>query len=142
MAELCESWKWLDIDIKEVLFISKMGDMFVEGNNGMVYWLATDIGTLNMVANSRKEFEALLKDEDNINNWFLPSLIERLIVAGKVLGRDQVYSFKKIPVIGGEYSVDNLEPIDLNVHFALTGQICEQIKDLPDGTSVKIKIVD
>jgi hypothetical protein len=42
-------------------------------------------------------------------------------------------------VIGGEYSVDNIEPTDMNVHFAFSGQICQQVKDLPDGTKVNIK---
>jgi hypothetical protein len=142
MAELCEPWIWLLINIREVIIISKMGDMFLAGDDGSIYWLATDIGALSKVANNRKEFEQLLKDEDNIDHWFLPSMVEKLIGNGKVLGKDQVYSFKKIPVIGGDYSLDNIEPTDLNVHFALSGQICEQIKDLPDGTPVKIKIGD
>ena len=51
---------------------------------------------------------------------------------------NEVYSYKKLPVIGGEYSVDNMEPTDMSVHFAFSGQICEQIKDLPDGTKVNI----
>jgi Domain of unknown function (DUF1851) len=45
-----------------------------------------------------------------------------------------------MPMLGGEYSVENIEPVDISVHFALAGQICEQIKDLPDGTKVRIKI--
>jgi hypothetical protein len=58
------------------------------------------------------------------------------------LGKNEVYSFKKLPIIGGEYSVDNIEPTDISVHFTLTGMIHEQIKDLPDGTEVQIKPID
>jgi hypothetical protein len=66
-------------------------------------------------------------------------LVEQLITAGKTLKESEVYSFKQMPVIGGEYSVDNIEPTDMSVHFAFTGQISEQIKDLPDGTKVNVK---
>ncbi|MFH5972291.1 T6SS immunity protein Tdi1 domain-containing protein, partial [Clostridium perfringens] len=64
---------------------------------------------------------------------------EKLITAGKTLKENEVYSYKKLPVIGGAYSIDNIDPTDMSVHFAFSGQICEQIKDLPDGTKVNIK---
>ncbi len=75
-----------------------------------------------------------------MDNWFLPLLIEKLLIAGKTLKENEVYSYLKIPVIGGEYSVDNIEPTDISVHFAFCGQICEQIKDLLNGTKVSIKL--
>jgi len=54
----------------------------------------------------------------------------------------QLYSYKILPIIGGDYSVDNFEPMDIEVHFSFTGQIHKQIKDLPSGTKVEFKIVD
>ena len=38
----------------------------------------------------------------------------------------------------GEYEPENFELTDIEVHFELSGQIHKQIKDLPDGTNVKI----
>jgi hypothetical protein len=71
---------------------------------------------------------------------FLSPLIEKLKESGKILRDNEVYSFKVMPMLGGEYSVENIEPVDISVHFAFAGQICEQIKDLPDGTKVSIKV--
>jgi hypothetical protein len=141
-SELIENWLWLIPDFKQILLISKMGDMFLSANNGHVYWLATDDGSLTKIADSKAEFEQMLTDEANIDNWFLPSLVGKLLVANKYLGKNEVYSFKKLPIIGGEYSVDNIDPVNISVHFTLTGIIHEQIKDLPDGTKVQIKAVD
>ena len=115
---------------------------FCARQDGGVYWLATDHGSLTKIADDVKSFEELLNNDDNIDNWFLPSLIEELAIAGQFLEQDQVYSFKKLPVLGGAYAVDNIEPIDISVHFALTGQICEKIKNLPDGTKVSFKLTD
>lgn len=45
-----------------------------------------------------------------------------------------------VGVLGGDYSIENIDPVDISVHFAFTGQICEQISGLPDGTKFNIKI--
>jgi hypothetical protein len=47
-----------------------------------------------------------------------------------------------MPILGGEYTVDNIKPVDIKIHFELTGIIGEQIKDLPNGTMIKLKIID
>jgi hypothetical protein len=141
-CDLIDAWAWLIKDIKQILLISKMGDMFFSANSGYIHWLATDDGTLTKIADNQAEFEQLLKDDANIDNWFLPLLIEKLMIAGKLLKYNEVYSFKKLPVIGGEYAIDNLEPTDISVHFTLTGFIHEQIKDLPDGTKIRLSVVE
>jgi hypothetical protein len=140
--DILQCWLWLVKDFKEMLMVSKTGDLFCQAHDESIHWLATDTGTLTKVATNLEEFNLLLKVDDNIDNWFMPSLVEQLISAGKLLEDNQVYSYNKLPVLGGEYAIDNIEPTDASVHFALTGQICEQISKLPDGTFVKINVVD
>lgn len=139
LEDICSCWQWILSDQKSLVLISKMGDMFLLGKDDCIYWLQTDSGDLTKIANSLAHFESLLLDDANLDNWFLPLLIENLIKAGKTLQPNQVYSFKKMPIIGGEYTVDNIEPTDISVHFAFSGQIAEQIQNLPDGTKVNIK---
>jgi hypothetical protein len=139
--DLCSSWRWCLADMNNVFIISKMGDMFFLGKDEGIYWLAIDSGgILTKIAKSLQEFEELLNIYDNIDNWFLPVLVEQLNKSAICLNKNEVYSYKKLPVIGGEYKIDNIEPTDISVHFELTGQICEQIKNLPDGTKVKIVV--
>jgi hypothetical protein len=133
-------WRWCIADIQAVITISALGDIFFIGKDGAVYWLQTDSGEFTKTAENMQEFQEFLKDEQKVDNWFLPSLIDQLLTAGKTLNENEVYSFKKLPVIGGEYSVDNLEPTDMTIHFTISGQICEQIKNWPDGTKVRIKV--
>jgi hypothetical protein len=97
---------------------------------------------LTKVADSKQEFYSFLNDDEKIDNWFLPQLLKQLVQAGILLNYNQVYSYKKMPFLGGEYSIDNIEPLDIKIHFELTGIIGEQIKDLPNGTKIKIKITD
>ena len=137
-----DAWEWC-INGMEVFIISKIGDMFLIGQDKAIYWLAIDRGgVLTKIANDKIDFEQLLNNTDNLDNWFLPGLVEQFIAAGIRLGKNEVYSFKLLPVLGGEYSINNIESCDINVHFDLAGQICKQIKDLHDGTKVKIVVKD
>ena len=70
----------------------------------------------------------------------LPLLVDKLTNAGMRLQHNEVYSPIKLAVLGGTYDTNNLKPTDMSVHFQFTGSICEQIKDLPDGTKVNIKL--
>jgi hypothetical protein len=140
LEDICSAWQWRIAELKSVILISKLGDMFLLGKDDCAYWLQTDSGDLTKVADTLRQFKYLLEQDENLDNWFLPTLINQLEAAGKILGPNQIYSFKKLPVIGGEYSIDNIDPTDISVHFAFSGQICEQIQNLPDGTKVKITI--
>ncbi len=137
--DIFSCWQWHLGEMKSLLTISLLGDLFLLGNDEAVYWLQTDTGVLTKIAGDLEQYHEFLTDEDKIDHWFLPLLIEKLLNSEKTLKENEVYSFKKLPAIGGDYSVDNMEPTDMSVHFAFSGQICEQIKDLPDGTKVNIK---
>lgn len=139
LDDILSCWQWCLADMQAVATITALGDIFLVGKDSAVYWLQTDTGDLTKAAETLQQFQQFLGNDEKIDNWFLPSLVEQLLAAGKSLKENEVYSYKKFPVIGGEYSVDNIEPTDMRVHFAFSGQICEQIKDLPDGTKVKIK---
>lgn len=117
IEDILSCWTWKTAEMKSVAAISVLGDLFLVGKDDAVYWLQTDGGELTKAADSLKQFEQFLGEEEKVDNWFLPSLVEQLIAAGKTLKENEVYSFKKMPVIGGEYSVDNIEPTKYECSF-------------------------
>jgi hypothetical protein len=137
LEDIVSSWKWLLRDMESVAIITCLGDLFLIGKDGAIYWLQTDSGRLNKVADDIEQFQRFINEDDKIDNWFIPSWVEELIKEGKILKENEVYSYKLPLLLGGEHSVDNIEPAEMSVHFAFSGQICEQIKDLPDGTKIK-----
>jgi hypothetical protein len=61
----------------------------------------------------------------------------RLINQGKVPAAHQCYSYKLLPVLGGEMRAENVEIMDVDVGISITCQIHRQVKDLPEGTAIK-----
>ena len=138
IKDICSGWTWLISTQKNVLLITIFGDIFFVGPSNEINWLDTGASTLTKVADSVEEFQKLLKDKENFANWFLTDLYTELQTKGVTLKDNEVYGYIKAPLIGGTYTLDNIEPTDISVHFFILGQIGEQTKDLPDGTKVKI----
>lgn len=135
-TDICADWLWLLDNQKEVILVSCIGDMFLIGNDDAIYWLDIGMAELTCVADNLTDFQNLLSNDELVENWFLPHLVEQLIKEGKVLNENEVYSFKIPPILGGDFSPSNFDKTDLSVHFSLFGQIHKQIWDVKNGTKI------
>ncbi|HUQ72306.1 MAG TPA: T6SS immunity protein Tdi1 domain-containing protein, partial [Planctomycetaceae bacterium] len=77
---------------------------------------------------------------DNNSNWFGVVLVDQLRAAGKVLGPNECYCYSLLPILGGEYAPDNFCIHDVVHHFQIWGPIHEQLRDVPDGTTIVFKV--
>ncbi len=134
--DLLRDWRWLVGDSMQLLLVSSLGDMFLADADGRVFWLDTGAGQLQQVAETAKDFKALMQQPENADQWFIPQLVGDLMVSGVRLAPGQCYSYKKPPILGGEIQPGNFEPCDLSVHFSILGQIHRQVKNLPPGTKI------
>lgn len=144
-AELAESWSWLLGDRQFLPFVcSKMGDVFFETDRGEVEWLSCSSGTIEPAATNRTEFEAACRDNaEEVATWFAPGLVSQLHNAGKIAAPDECYAFTVLPVFAEcEYAPENLNPVSAREVLLGLSETHRQIHDLPDGTSVQMKIVD
>ncbi len=142
VSELRDSWSWLLGTSWRPLLFSAIGDVFLQLPAGTVWWLSTPIGSLEQVADSETDFNAKLMGEQ-VDEWFLPGLVEALRSSGKLLLPGQCYSYTTLPVFDeGSFSVENMYAIDAKEHFGVTGNIMKQIQALPDGSKVSIKMVE
>ncbi len=140
--KLLTDWIWLIGKDKQPIMVTSIGDMFLQDLNGKIYWLNVGEGLLDIVSENIDDFKSKLKDESQVDEWFMIGLVQEIKESGLELAEGKLYGFKKLPVIGGEYRPDNFELTDLEVHFSLAGQIHQQIRDLPDGTKVNFKVID
>ncbi|MEM1221688.1 MAG: T6SS immunity protein Tdi1 domain-containing protein [Verrucomicrobiota bacterium] len=135
---LLSEWKWLAEESKRPIMITKAGDAFLQDTESMaVFFLDTVNGKLEEVAENGSKFQELLSKVDFVMDKFSVNLVAPLLKSGDQLPEGSLYGWKTLPVLGGEYSNENLEPTDIEVHFSITGQIWDQVKDLPPGTKIE-----
>jgi hypothetical protein len=140
-AKLIEDWQWLVGSALPILLTS-VGDAFLQNESGEVFWLITGSAEYEKVADSYAEFQGKLKDNELVHEWFLVPVVAHLKEQGVILEQGKLYGFKKLPVLGGRYEPNNFELTDIEVHFAMSGQINFQIKDLPDGAKVNFSVTE
>jgi hypothetical protein len=118
--------------------------MFLERPDGTVHWLDTGTGLVEQVANNRAGFEEIIKaSPDLVDEWFLPTLVERLHAADKKAGAGECYGFTILPVFAeGKYEVANMFVVPVTEQFVGLADVHRQLSELPDGASVQVKVVD
>ena len=71
---------------------------------------------------------------ENADRWLMPQVVDLEAVIGVVCRENECLSLKHPPALGGQLDPDNIETCHIAVHFSISGQIHQQIKDLPAGT--------
>jgi Domain of unknown function (DUF1851) len=139
--ELAVSWVWLLKDPYTPVLFSVLGDVFFARDAGDVWWLNTGTAQVMRVANSVDHFRELL-DTDIVDEWFMPLLVEQLHLAGKVSEPGECYTYLTLPIFpDGLYDSNNLNPVPAREHFAMTGHLHRELRNVPAGGKVKLKLV-
>ena len=142
LDDICSEWQWILHNQYSPIMISLSGDMFLLDTNASIFWLDTGKGQLKQIANNIEQLKSALEDIDNIDEWFLASTVLDLIGAGINLQQNEVYGYKTMPILNGTYSLENFEPTDISVHFSITGQICRQVINLPEGIRINNIVIN
>ena len=133
-------WSWLLPEELTVWLMNRFGDLFIVLDDGSVQMFDVGCGTLEYVVESRDAFRQAIDQGDNASQWLLIPLVDELVAAGKTLEPGQCYGYLLSPVLGGDYTVANTIVLPIHEHYGVNASLHEQIKDLPDGTPVRIKI--
>jgi hypothetical protein len=140
-TELLSEWRWLVDDSYTPLVMTAMGDMFLTSPDGKVHFLNLMEGQFSVVSDSVEEFQEKLHDPEIVGRWFLPEVVETNMAIGMTLGAKECYGMGIPAFLSGKLEPDNIEPIDVYVYYSVTGQLLNQVKDLPPGTKIdKIKV--
>lgn len=130
-------WRWLVGPIAKPVLITALGDLFLCNEHGAILHLDTCSGLLSQVAGCDDEFRSLLTRSDLVDQWFFPQLVRQLKADGMDLSPGQCYGYKLPPVVGGATEVSNMEPMNLLLHFGLSGQLHRGVRNLPEGMPVR-----
>ena len=116
------------------------GDPFLVDAAGAVHMLDRGGCSTERIAASEQEFWRIIQADSE--GWQLRPLADECRRAGKLLADSQCYAFTTLPVLGGEYAVENVWVAPWREWFAFTADIFRQIERVPDGGTVSLNVVD
>lgn len=139
---IVKAWGWSGIIPKEVIDINKFGHVVVEHANGLVWRIIPEELSCEIIAKDIAEFEEIKKTEEFILDWDMEGLVELAEAAYGPLADGTSFYLVLPAVLGGEYSQENINVLPTEEVIAVSGSMAFQIKDLPEGGDIQIKITD
>jgi hypothetical protein len=130
-----DAWSWLDFAGQTPQFASLFGDLFLESAEG---WWYLDIieGDLKHVWQTAAELQAVLDTPEGQDEYLLLGIAKAVDERGVRCAENEVYAFTPPLVLGGEPAAANASALDFVVAVDLAGQIHEQVRNLPPGTTI------
>ena len=142
VSEIREWWGWVGIDPDEVVAENDFGNLIIRDHSGNYWRLCPEDSYCRIIARSREELDELTRDQEFLNDWCMSALVEE---ARRSLGplTDGRKYYLVIPgILGGVYNASNIKTLPLDELIRVSGDIAQQIKDVPDGAKVKIEVTD
>jgi hypothetical protein len=140
-GELLKFWRWLVPGTLDPVCVTKLGDLFLADHSGNVWFLDVGAGSLERVAGSTDAWARRVSEPNQLNLWSARPLVEKLENAGMRLQQGECYTYRQSPMMGGECEVQNFKVAPIQTHFDIWGPLLESVKDLPDGTRARFKVV-
>ena len=137
-----DSWGWCGIDPVEVVGATAFGNLMIKDGQGRYWRLCPEAFSYEVIAQTREALDEVSRDQAFLHDWYLQPMVEQAEAALGPLLPGQVYHFVVSPVLGGAYGIDNVRRLDHVEQVRFSGDLALQIKDLPDGAQVKLRIVD
>lgn len=142
ISEIRESWSWVGIEPSEIVRENHFGNLLIKDFQNRIWRLCPEDVYCEIVAESDEELNELLHSPEFKSDWDMKALVGQ---ATQKLGalKDGYKYYLVVPgVLGGEYAASNIKAAPLAEIVRLSGHIGKQIRDLPDGAEIQLKVVD
>jgi hypothetical protein len=142
IQEIKESWGWVGIDPVEVVGENDFGNLMIKDSSSCYWRMCPEDVYCEVIANNREELDALSVSQDFLEDWYMQALVEQASEHLGPLMNGQKYCLVTPGVLGGEYAISNIKTAPLIELIRFSGDVAKQIKDLPDGAQIQLKVVD
>ncbi|MCG8092808.1 MAG: DUF1851 domain-containing protein [Candidatus Thiodiazotropha endolucinida] len=136
------AWGWAGIQPVEVVGENDFGNLIVKDVAGMYWRICPEDVYCEVIANSREELDALSTNQEFLADWYMQALVEQAEEKLGPLSEGRKYHFVIPGVLGGEYGASNFQTVSLVEQIRFSGDLGKQIKELPDGAQVKLKVIE
>lgn len=126
--ELLPQWSWLIPRRVHPIFLSAFGDWVLGEEDGSLWLLSVLEGVYEKLANDSAEFNALNKSDEWNDQKFIEGWWQIAKENGIVPEKGECIGWKVHPLIGGEFSVSNLQIFSMRVYQSLMSQLHSRLQ--------------
>jgi hypothetical protein len=138
LKEVKEAWGWSGVEPVEIVTENDFGNLILKDKNDHFWRLCPEDVYCDVVAKSIVEYNALIEDDEFLDDWFMPELSAEAEKKLGSLDANRKYYMITPGILGGEYEGKNLKITTLAKTIRFSGDLGKQVKDLEDGAEVQI----
>ena len=142
LGTVARAWGFTGLVPRAIVDTNAFGNLLVEDVEGQVWRICPEELSCKVIAASRSELARLQASSDFQEDWSM----ERLVAVGArslgSLSSGRCFCLKIPAVLGGGYERDNMGTISVAELIAVSGDMAQQIKDLPAGTKVELEVIE
>lgn len=140
--EIKSSWGWVGIEPEEIVGENDFGNLMIRDRDGRYWRLCPEDVYCEVVAENREELNALSRDQEFLSDWYMEALVTQARQTLGPLPEGRKYHLVIPGALGGEYAISNIKTAPFEELIRFSGDIGRQIKNLPEGVQVELKVVD
>ena len=140
--EIIESWGWVGVNPTEIVAENEFGNLILKDADNKFWRLCPEDVYCEVVAESIDDYNELINDDEFLNDWNMTVMVNE---ATEMLGElKEGYKYHMVipGVLNGEYNGTNFKTAPFVEIIRLSGDLGKQIKDLPDGAEIKLKVIN
>ena len=140
IQDIKDSWGWIGIEPEEIVGENDFGNLMIKDVEGKYWRLCPEDVYLEVVAANREELDNLSRNQEFLEDWYMRALVEQAESKFSSLKPGYKYYLVIPAVLGGGYDISNINTAPLSEIIRLSGHIAKEIKDLPDGAKIELKV--
>ncbi len=140
LTAVAEGWGWKLGKPVEILATNLFGNAIVKNDAGQFFRIMPEEWQCELIATSACELEEKRKSPEFVHDWMMKRVVEVAERAHGPLADGQVYFLVTPGILGGKYDAENIRKISLRELLAYSGDMAQQIDDVPDGEQIRIVV--
>ena len=140
--EIIASWGWVGVKPTEIVAENEFGNLILKDAEDKFWRLCPEDVYCEVVAESIDDYNKLINDDEFLHDWNMTVMVNEATEILGTLKEGYKYCMVIPGVLNGEYNGTNFKTAPLVEIIRLSGDLGKQIKDLPDGAEIKLKVID
>lgn len=140
LKAIADGWSWkLGVPV-ELVATNTFGNAIVTNSEGHYFRIMPEEWSCELIARSAPELEVKRQSAEFIHDWEMKRIVAMAERAQGPLIDGQVYCLVIPGILGGKYAEENIRKNTLLELLAYSGDMAQQIDDLPAGARVEIVV--
>ena len=137
-----EAWGWVGINPTEIITENEFGNLILKDVENKFWRLCPEEVYCEVIAKSIGEYNLLIMNRDFLDDWNMTALVRGALKKLGPLKEGFKYYLAVPGILDGDYSENNIKTASFDKIIRWSGELGNQVKDLPEGAEVELNAID